>query len=285
MSKGFKFTIIAAFIWAVSIIIVRLVLDSGESVLSLMFWTSILSSPYWFYIAWKRRGEFKSMSKKDWAILAATGLIGAVGIHLMEFLALKYSTSINYAFLIRTVILFTIVFAYLFLGEKLTWKKIIISCVILIGSYLLATDGQLLKFSLGDIFTIIEAIFIAFGNNVLGKMAINKMSHGISASVSYLFGVIPILFMPIIFQSVFLPQNWLAILGLIFLYILLRNFRYRAYQHATASYVTMVFSATPVMVTIMALSLPFLNETISPLQVVGGILITLAGVGVEKLKV
>lgn len=54
-------------------------------------------------------------------------------------------------------------------------------------------------------------------------------------------------------------------------------------KYATASYVTMIFSLTPIFVSLMAI--PLLKESLAPIQIVGGILIILAGVSVEKLKI
>lgn len=285
MSKAFIYTILGSFVWAVSIVVVKIIMNSGESPLNLLFWTTLLSSPIWLFVAWKNRGNFKSMNRKDWVILATTGVIGTLGINLTEFLALQYSASINYSFLIRTVILFTILFAYLFLGERLTLKKIIVAVVILIGAYLLSTGGEIIHFSLGDVFTIIEAILIAFGNNVLGKMAVNKMGIEVSASISYLFGVVPVLLMPFVFNSFLFPKSWLAVFVLIGLYVTLRFLRYRAYSVATSSYVTMIFSFTPIFVSIMVFILPFMDERMNFVQFLGALLITFAGIGVEKLKI
>ena len=117
----------------------------------------------------KQKEAAKKITRYDLTILLGMGLISTVGIGITEALALRYSQAINYSFLIRTVILFTFLFAYIFLGEKLTLKKIVLAIVILFGSYLLIAQGQKLVFSAGDIFTLIEAALIALGNTVLGE--------------------------------------------------------------------------------------------------------------------
>lgn len=45
----------------------------------------------------------------------------------------------------------------------------------------------------------------------------------------------------------------------------------------------MIFSFTPVFVSFMAI--PLLQETMTPIQIIGGTLIVLAGIAVEKLKI
>jgi drug/metabolite transporter (DMT)-like permease len=283
MSKGFIITFLAAFAWAVSIVIARFVLRAGENAYNVAFWTTILATPYWLYVLLHRKTELKKATKRDWSILLGMGLVSTIGVNITEAFALKYSPAVNYSFLIRSVILFTILFAYLFLGEKLTLKKIILAVLILSGAYLLTTKGQIISFSLGDTFTLTEAALIALGNNVFGKMATNRMSTQLSASGSFLIGVVPLAFIAVLNHAVAIPKSFFLILLLTFIYVVLTNLRFNAYKHATASYVTMVFSFTPVFVSFMAI--PLLGETITLIQIVGGILIVSAGIAVEKLRI
>ncbi len=283
LSKGFIFTFLAALSWAVSIILARIILKNGENAYNVAFLTTIIASPYWFFVFTQNRTELKTISKKDFWILLGMALVSTVAVSIVEVFALKYSPAVNYSFLIRSTILFTILFAYLFLGEKLTRRKIVLAALILTGCYFLTTKGQIIFLSLGDIFTLTEAGLLAFGNNILGKIATNRMSVGLSSSVSFLFGVIPIGMIAFFNKAISLPKFPLLILFLTIFYILTTHFRFRAYRNATASYITMVFSFTPVFVSLLAI--PFLKETMTPIQIFGGFLIILAGVFVEKFKI
>lgn len=283
MSQKFKFTFLAAFFWAISIVIARYIFRMGENAYNVAFWTTVLAIPYWIFILLKQKQELSRAMKKDWLILLGMGIVSTIGVNITEAFALKYSPAVNYSFLIRTVILFTMIFAYLFLGEKFTLKKVILAILILSGAYLLTTKGRIIAFTRGDIFTLIEAALIALGNNVFGKMATNRMSTNLSAAGSFLIGVIPLASLALVSQSVAMPKSLMLILLLTLLYILIAVFRFNAYKHATATYVTMVFSFTPVLVAFMAI--PILKETLTPVQIVGGALIVLAGVAVEKLKI
>lgn len=282
LSKGFVYTFWAALSWAISIILVRLLMTQGENAYCLIFWTAFLQIPYWLFIISKRTKEFRLLNKKDLLLLATMGLNSSVGVGITEIFALKYSPSVNYSFLIRSVILFTILFAWLFLGEKLTLKKIILSLLILVGSYLLLTNGKIISFSLGDIFTLIEAVLIAV-SNILAKMATNKMSPDLSASTSFLFGIIPLVIIAFLSRGIVVPQNSFFTVLLTIAYILLASLRFKAYKYATASFVTMVFSFTPVFVLLLAI--PLLGETLTFWQALGGALIIWAGIAVEKLKI
>lgn len=284
ISKGFTYTFLASIFWAISIIIAKLILREGENAYSIAFWTTILAIPYWVFVATRRKDEIKQTTKKDHLILLGMGLISTVGTTITEAFAIKYSPAINYAFLMRSVILFTIVFAYLFLGEKLTLKKIILASLILVGAYLLTTNGQKIAFTTGDLFTLAEAALVAFGNNVLGKMATSRMSTSLSSSASFLVGVIPIIVIALLNQAIAIPNSLFFIVLLTISYLLGTVARFKAYQNASATYITMVYSFTPVFVSIMAVFL--LGEAmITPIQILGGVLIISAGVAAEKLKV
>ena len=283
MSQGFKYTFLAAFFWAISIILSKYIYRLGENAYNVTFWSAFLAAPYWIFILRKEKKELITITKHDYLILFGIALISTVGTAITENLALKFGSAINYSFLIRTVILFTMFFAYLFLGEKLTLKKIILAVLILSGAYLLTSNGQVLKLTKGDIFTLIDAALIALGNNVFGKMATNRMSSNLSAAASILIGFFPITMIALINHAIALPKSLPLMLAITFFGLLITIFRYRGLKHASASYVTMIFSFTPVMVSFMALTL--LNETMTPIQLLGGGLIVLAGIAVEKLKI
>jgi bacterial/archaeal transporter family protein len=283
LSKGFIYTFIAAFSWAVSIVLARFVLKSGEPALNMAFWTTFLAIPYWFFIFSKNFKEFKHLKKNDYLILLLIGIISCGAVSIVEMFALKYSPAVNYSFLIRTVILFTIIFAFFFLGEKITKKKVILASLILLGAYFLTTQGKKITLSYGDIFTLIEAMLLAFSNNVLSKMAANRMSSNLSASATSLIGLVPIFFISFFNNAIAVPKTPLLIIFITVFYMLITVFRFKAFKVASASYVTMIFSFTPVLVSIMAV--PFLGESLLPIQILGGFFIVLAGVLVEKLKI
>jgi len=283
LSKGFYFTFTAAFIWAISIVITRIVLKTGNNAYNVVFWITLLASPYWIFVFSRKFNEFRTTKKNNYLILLGIGIISTIGVSIVEVFALKYSPAVNYSFLIRSTILFTILFAYLFLGEKLTLKKLVITAVILTGIYFLTTKGKIISLTLGDTFTLIEAMLIAFGNSVLGKMATNKMSARLSSSASFLIGVLPITAIAFFNNAITIPKSLMLIVFLTALSILSMSLRFQAYKNATASYVAMIYSFTPIFV--LFLAMPLLKETLTPIQVFGGLLIVLGGVFVEKLKI
>lgn len=282
ISKGFYFTLVAAFAWAVTISLSKFAFQGGENAYTLAFWTTIFAIPFWTLLLINNRSELKNIPITGVYVLLGMGL-NSIILSILEPFAIKYSTAINYSFLIRSVLLFTIVFAVFFLNEKLTRKKIVLVILTLVGAYLLTTKGQLISLSLGDGLTLLEAAFIAFGNNVLGKLSTKNMSANIASAGSFFVSIIPVAMIAAINNAVNFPRFPLLLFGITIFSILLTITRFRAYRYASASYVTMIFSFTPVFVTLIAYL--FLHEAITSVQVVGGGLMVLAGVATEKLKI
>lgn len=282
-SKKFTYAFLASFAWAITIILGRVILKNGENALNLAFWIALLALPYWSFVFKKHFNEFKETPKINWWIIIAMGLISTAGVNIVEVFALKYSTALNYSLLIRSVTLFTIIFSALFLKDRITVKKIILVVLIFVGTFLLITNGQHISFSKGDIFVLIEAMLLSLGNGILSKIATNRMSPRVSSSASSIFGFLPIGLIALFKGAISIPQMPILVLLFAIINIFIITFRFLAIKNATASYVTMIFSLTPIMVFLMAVS--FLGETITSIQLVGGILIILAGILTEKLNI
>jgi drug/metabolite transporter (DMT)-like permease len=131
--------------------------------------------------------------------------------------------------------------------------------------------------------TLLEAVLIAFGNNVLGKLSTKNMSANVASAGSFFVSVLPVALIALFNNAASLPKSPLLILSITFFSIMVTVTRFRAYHNASASYVTMVFSFTPVFVSLFAFV--FLQEVITPIQIVGGGLMVLAGIAAEKLKI
>ncbi|KKU87742.1 MAG: hypothetical protein UY16_C0019G0003 [Candidatus Gottesmanbacteria bacterium GW2011_GWA2_47_9] len=282
MSKGFIFTFLSALSWAVQILLIRYLLSNGETAPNLAFWFTLLATPYWISTFTKHHSKLQNVKFSLWILLLFIGLVNMIGVVFVETLALKFSPAVNFSFLIRTVILFTILLASFFLHEILSFKKVILSSLILIGSYLLITQGQTLRLTSGDMFTLLEAFMLAV-LNVTQKTAITTIGPQLTASGAFLSAIIPYSIFMLVRGGIMLPKFPLVTILLTITYISITRFKLTALKHASASYVTMIFSFTPIFVSLFAI--PLLGETLTTIQIIGGILIILAGVGVEKLKI
>lgn len=283
LSKGLMFTLLASLIGAFWIVISRYLLMHGENPLNLSAWLVSLTVLPWIFLFQKHKQEFGKLSQKNIILLIFIGVASSLGINYLQALALENSTAINFSLLYRTIIIFTVFFAWIFFKEALTLKKVILVAIILFGSFLLTANGQSIQFTQGDIYTIMFAASGALISNIFIKYTVSKMHTDLSGSVTNIIASVCLISLALLSGSFAVPQNiWLVLLGscCYFVHILFRN---RSYRYASASFVTMVFAMTPLYVSVLAIT--FLGETMSLNEMFGGLLIVGSVFFVERLKV
>lgn len=282
-SKSFLLTVAAAFLGACGIVINRLLLVDGENPLNLVLWIGLFAAIPWLVIFFQRRQEFVALTPRYKWGLVIIGVASSIGIQYLQSLALANTSATNFAFLYRTVTVFTIVFAAIFLKEKITRHKWVLAGLILIGSYLLTAKGQQIILSKGDIYSLLMAASAALIANILIKHTISKMHPDLSGAVVQVVATCSLLTLSLSTKVFYIPQNMgLILLGgvIAFMQIALRN---RAYQTASASFVSMMYSLSPLFVAL--LSYPLLRERLSPIEMIGGVIIIGAAFAAEKFKV
>lgn len=144
MNKPLLFTLATSIIWSFSLVNSRYLLVQGENPLNLTVWFLLLSCPLWMLTFKKHRREYFLLSRRIKVLLIFVGVAGSLGINALQSLALANSTAVNFSFLYRTIVIFTIVFAAVFLQEKITKGKLILTVFILLGSFFLTTNGQII---------------------------------------------------------------------------------------------------------------------------------------------
>lgn len=109
------------------------------------------------------------------------------------------------------------------------------------------------------------------------------MHPDVSAAGSYFFGLAFIILISITSHAISTPISLITVFLIIVCDILLAQTRNRAYKVATASFVTMIMSFTPVIV--LFLSLGILGEKPDLIQLIGGLLIISTGFIAELVKI
>lgn len=282
-SKGMIFTVLAAFFAACGVVLTRYLLVAGEDPLNLTVWVILFTLLPWVVLFNKHKQEFVRLSRKNIFLLFFVGVAGSIGVSYLQSVALAHTPAVNFAFIYRTVVVFTIFFAWLFFKEKITRVKAILVLCIMIGSYLVTTSGQGLTFTQGDLYSLLLAASAALIANILVKHTISKMHPDLSGSVTVIVGFFALLLLAIITNVFAVPSHLLLIVIGSFLYFALVICRNRAYQFSTASFVTMVFTVSPLFVAI--LSYFFLHETLSGIEMLGGLIIIASAFLVEKFKI
>lgn len=282
LSPGLIFWLATAFTWAISLILQRLILTRGENPLNLVLWLNFFAAPLWLMIFKRHFVEFKKLSKKNITLLVFIGIASSIGTSYLQSLALKNTTAVNFAFLYRTIVVFTIVFAWAIFKEKITVKKLLIAILILVGSYLLLTKGKGIILTPGDIYSLAAAASGALISNILVKHSTSKMHPDLSAAVTMLVVLLFLFIFSIMTIKITVPGDFSLVIITAVVYFFVIRLRNKAYTLSTASFATMISSFTPLFVAIM--SIPLLGERLEPIQLIGGILIVSSGFLTEKLK-
>lgn len=112
--------------------------------------------------------------KKNIKIIILIGLI-FTAVPVFNFFGLEYAGAINGSLVLKTRILFSLLFGYLILHEKVTPLQIVFSFVLFFGVTLAITQGEffILEFNIGVIILLINVIISPFGHN-LTKSRLNR---------------------------------------------------------------------------------------------------------------
>lgn len=180
------------------IVIQKIGLNFGLDPLSFSFSRSIIIifiSLIFFSPQFKNLKSIKKHNLRDLIIL---GIVSAVSI-LILFLGQNITTAVNAGFLIRLTPLFVLPLAYILLKEKSPKKSIFFMLIVLLGTFLLTTNGALIIPSLGDTLIVTVALIVGF-QNVFAK----KIMHNVSTDIVIFFRIFLSALLIVIFIPIFL---------------------------------------------------------------------------------
>ena len=226
-----------------------------------------------------------------WNLFLANTFQAGLG-NLLNIIGISMTAAINAGFLVKMATVTTILFAWLMLDERISRLKVAVVCTMLFGAYLMTTKGQSLLPHVGDFFILAACVCWSLGT-VLVRKALKNQS--VSADVVTLQKPFAsLLFFSIVMGiALFYPAAFGNLNGTLQLYpfttkmipyavasgisqALTWIYLFRTLNLATASYMTLMSMATPIMVSVLALL--FLDESLVWIQIVGaGLIILSAG--------
>lgn len=209
-------------------------------------------------------------------------LLGALNVPANQFLfiqSIKLTSPSNVALAYSLSPIFVMLIASFYLKEKITRKKIIGITLAFVGVVVIMLNtglGLTAGSILGDFLALVASFSWAI-YTVVGKKYSTKYGPIITTAFSMIFGFI--LYLPIFFSlgipldiSAFDTISWVKILYLsIFASVVSYAIWYYALSRKEASKVSIFNNLQPIITAIFAAI--FLNIAITPLYVVGGILI------------
>lgn len=287
MDKKFIYITLFSLLWSVYTVIRKYVFNQGVDELNFLVWSLffavLLLSLY--LLAFDRKQLHFGLSKR-YQTLIAVGLVGNGLSNIFMTIGLKLSSAANLGFLVKTSMAFTVIIAYFVLKEPVNRLKILFVCCMFVGAYLISTNGAFIAPQVGDVLIIAGALSNAIAT-VLSRTLLKdtkdsllvtwyRLAFGLLVTWAFTFSlgrwsfeIVPWVF-------------WMTLVCgvLLIAFVWLLN---KALEYATASYVTIMNMSVSVFV--LLLSLLFLNETFSLVQLFGAGIIVLAGVGTVRTKV
>lgn len=282
--------------WALQIIFTKFGFNAGAEVFPfLIISTTVAFLVLLWLIFPKVKPQFidlyKNQNSQFWKLYAANGIQAGVGTGL-ALVGIALTDAINAGFLVKLTTVTTILFAWIFLKEKMSPIKLVVVILMLSGAYLLTTQAQALIPKAGDLFLLGACVCWSLGT-VLVRFFLKDhplepdvvtMQKPLASLPVILVLVSILMFVPISFGDLSQVFNCCQMPSTEIVFALVNGFcvamawiyLYRTLKVATASYLTMMSMITPVIVSVLAVI--FLGESLIWIQLIGAALIMLSGI-------
>ena len=291
MNKELKGTILAlltAVISGVSIPLNKIFVVNLDPLVFTSIRSLIIGAVFLVITRFRREHIDKKINIKYLALIA---IIGGAFAFLLFFDGLKLTTSGRAAFLHKTMPLYIIVLAFLFLKEKITKKYLYYILLMLIGTAAIyysdiASDPLWFNPSLGDLL-IMGATFLWAIENILAKKVMIKESNFIVSFVRMFFGGVILLSIVLVLGKIEILMNLnsqqLINIGIstlvLFGYVL---FWYWSLKFINVSKASIILLLSPVVSFLIGAS--FLSEPAPYTQIIGSVLILMGAYLVSNIK-
>lgn len=187
-AKGLFLVLLMSVVWAILIILSKAILNKGVPVFTYLFQmiclAAVLVSLYAFLF---HRDKIVAPNRSQVKYLIMIGATGTALANIIGYYGLESSSSINYGFLVKTTVVFTVILAHFMLKEVLDFHKILLVIMLLVGVYLITTEGRELIPNRYDILIVMSAFFYAFANN-LSKIVLRNFDPAVLSMYRMIFG-------------------------------------------------------------------------------------------------
>jgi len=144
-----------------------------------------------FILLAKEWRQLAKLTKKQWLILVVIGFVGGGLAFLLFFKGLSITSAAQGSFVHKTMFIYTMVLAAIFLREKIK-KEIIIGALMILAGNLLAFKALHLSLNRGDLYVLFATLLWAI-ENVISKYALKDLPAKIVAWGRMFFGATLIL--------------------------------------------------------------------------------------------
>src|SRR3989344_763511 len=278
--------VLAALLWAVDAPF-RTFLTTELSSTTIVLMEHLLIAVLVFVFLGKFLKELKNLSWREWlavAFIAIGGSALATVFFTQSFVLFNFKPTVP-ILLQKIQPFFAILFASIFLKEKLTKQFWVWALLGIVGGYLLTfPDARITAFDLdgqtrGALFAILAAFFWG-GSTVFGRYVLRKVSFQAMTAIRFLVALVFLIFLNIYFGTLSevsqaSTKDWLYVciiailVGFIALFIY-----YRGLRDTRASIAIMSELAFPL--SSVVVSWVFLDAPLTWIQIAGGIILLFA---------
>ena len=252
----------------------------------------IIAVGFFVLASFQSKFNYKKFKKVPWKYLLAIGFVGGGLAFLLYFTGLKLTTSGRAAFLHKTMPLYVVILAFLFLKEKITREQIVAICLMFLGTLLLY-ESKIKPTELwsnpsfGDLLVIIATFCWAVENVIARAAMIKGESNFVVTFARMFFGAI-FLFAAVILLNKFdelltlTPEQVGKLLisaSILFGYVLTWYWGIKLINVSKAAPLLLL---SPVIS--LVLGVIWFNEPIPSLQILGSILILVGAYIISRVR-
>ncbi|MDP2926046.1 MAG: DMT family transporter [Nanoarchaeota archaeon] len=229
----------------------------------------------------------KKINRVSWKYLILIGIIGGGLAFWLFFTGLKITTAGRAAFLHKTLPIYAVILAVIFLKEKITKKQLIAMLIMLFGLILIELTNVSYDIRIGDLLVLGATFLWAIENTISKKVMLEKESNWVVTFSRMFFGslvLFAIIFIigkaNLIFSLNSQQIIYIIISGaLLFLYVLTW---YWGLKYINLSKASTILLIAPVISLILGFL--WLNEQVFILQIIGSILILIGAFVIARIK-
>ena len=267
--------------WALAIFFRKLALNLGAHPITFLLQSGFMSGVILTtYILLIRRNYLRTITHSTVRLLIVMALLVG-GAWITDTWGLKLTTSINYSLIIKSGLIFSLLFSVITLKERITRQKWLLAIIMAMGVYFITTRGERIAPRYGDLLIVLAALLYSAGSTV-EKILTRAMHPDIIAWLRTVSGVMILFTVQVTVGHLdwrIVAPLYIAIVGILLCFTTI--FLLKSLAVAELSYLTLMTMLVPVINTILGVT--FLGETMNDWQVLGGIIIIVSGVLIHRI--
>jgi len=290
--KGTILAILTAIVSGIAIPINKIFVVSMDPLIFTALRSLLIGIFFFILLSFKWNFSFKKFREIKWKYLLAIAFVGGSLAFLFFFTGLKFTTAGRAAFLHKTLPLYVLVLAFIFLKEKISKKQILSIFLMFFGTILIyESDIKPTEFWLNPRFgdaLVILATFLWAVENIIAKKAMKKGENNFVVSFARMFfGGLIIFSLILVLGKIDLlfsikSEQLLNVFISTFILALYVTFWYWSISYINVSKASSFLLLSPVISLILGFVL--FKEPIPLIQIFGSLLILIGAYFVSMIK-